>query len=262
MGHRSRGRDEQNRQSCRPGGREAMLHASHGPHGPGERDLAHETGSRGSGVSRAGRSKRSRHRQVGPRIVQPKPSRRGPEELRTAQPEPQGTVGDGRHDVEPAGVETRDLPPGRPGRGNDQRLNVDGERPPTCQGQRGGTPGPASPPPSQGSASRMVWIESITRTSGDSTMAAPSTSERSRPATYPSRSPSMPRRRARAATWARASSPEAMRQGCPAPAKRDASWRRRVDLPMPGAPARRTADPRTSPPPSTRSTLGKPVESR
>jgi hypothetical protein len=54
----------------------------------------------------------------------------------------------------------------------------------------------------------------------------------SRPEANATRSPAIPSRRARRATWSRDSSPEARRQGSPAADRFATNWRRRVDLPM------------------------------
>src|SRR6478609_7912496 len=50
--------------------------------------------------------------------------------------------------------------------------------------------------------------------------------------------------------------------GAPLDASAAAAWSSRVDLPMPGSPPTRTAEPGTRPPPSTRSNSAMPVGSR
>ena len=71
-----------------------------------------------------------------------------------------------------------------------------------------------------------------------------------------------PRRRARAATCPRDSSPEASSDATPAAESAPRSCRRRVDLPIPGSPASRTTEPGTKPPPRTRSRSASPVSIR
>ena len=71
-----------------------------------------------------------------------------------------------------------------------------------------------------------------------------------------------PRRAARRPTWAVDSSPVAYSTPSPVAATPAATWRRSVDLPIPGSPPKRAIEPGTKPPPRTRSTSPMPDVSR
>ena len=104
-----------------------------------------------------------------------------------------------------------------------------------------------------------AWMESMTTSSGaDSTTAlitAPmSVADRiNRPGGIgPSRS-------ARSRTWWADSSADTRSTRCPMAARAASTWRRRVDLPIPGSPPRRVTEPGTRPPERTRSNSSTPV---
>ena len=112
-------------------------------------------------------------------------------------------------------------------------------------------------------ALRMVWIESTaSRTAGRSRRRPPSPRRgrdrggtRTSPSATPAAGPGP-------ATWAATPRPRRSGRGTRQPTSAHTSWRRRVDLPMPGSPASSTTEPATSPPPSTRSRSGNPVRTR
>src|SRR5882724_9476336 len=100
----------------------------------------------------------------------------------------------------------------------------------------------------------MVWIESITTRRGtapsDSVETISSTDVSAASCTGASARPS---RSARSRTCATASSPEIYTARWPARASRLVACVSNVDLPMPGSPPTRSTEPRTNPPPVTRS---------
>ena len=109
----------------------------------------------------------------------------------------------------------------------------------------------------------MVWIESITIRRGtapsDSVETMSSTEVSAASCTGASARPS---RSARSRTCATASSPEIYTARWPARASRLVACVSSVDLPMPGSPPTRSTEPRTKPPPVTRSSSAMPEDRR
>ena len=68
-------------------------------------------------------------------------------------------------------------------------------------------------------------------------------------------------REARPRTWASDSSAEASITSSPVAASEERTWKRSVDLPIPGGPNRSVTEPATTPPPMTRSSSLTPVGS-
>ena len=108
----------------------------------------------------------------------------------------------------------------------------------------------------------MVWMESMTNSSGWLCRAWTRMVPSSVAVMICRLSVALPSRSARMAVWASDSSPDTYRTFlCRAAAFMDTSSTM-VDLPMPGAPPRRIREPGTMPPPNTRSNSWMPVVSR
>jgi hypothetical protein len=112
------------------------------------------------------------------------------------------------------------------------------------------------------SAVKTVWIESTISTAG---AAADDVARMvSRFVSLSSETSSAPSdiRSARNFTWSADSSPDAYSVAWPFASRRAATWRRIVDLPIPGSPPMRIIDPGTIPPPRTKSNSSIPVFQR
>src|SRR4029453_2038846 len=117
-------------------------------------------------------------------------------------------------------------------------------------------PTPPGAPASSGSAT--VWTESTTTTGGRTCSPRLRTAPRSVSAASSSPGCRASRRSARSRTCSRDSSAHTYSTG-PSAARPARTPSSRVDLPMPGSPASRTAEPATRPPPRTRSSSSTPV---
>ncbi len=109
-----------------------------------------------------------------------------------------------------------------------------------------------------------AWMESTTRTAGGRASASARTRETSVSERTSRCSSRMPSRSPRSRTCCTDSSALAYRTSTPRAcrARPRPACRRSVDFPMPGSPPSSTTEPGTSPPPSTRSSPGRPVERR
>jgi len=112
------------------------------------------------------------------------------------------------------------------------------------------------------SGRKTVWIESTISAWGFTSSSAACTAARSVSAHSRSPSPAMPRRSARIFTCAADSSAQTYSTGGRAFASARAASNSNVDFPIPGSPPISTSEPRTTPPPSTRSSSAMPVGSR
>ena len=109
----------------------------------------------------------------------------------------------------------------------------------------------------------IVWIESITTTSGGTATSKVATmSRRFIAAARSTGACSNPKRRALSRTWSTDSSPETYAHFAPFKANCAAACSSNVDLPIPGSPPTSNTDPATSPPPVTRSNSPMPVSRR
>ncbi|CAM5384287.1 hypothetical protein SFUMM280S_10854 [Streptomyces fumanus] len=117
-------------------------------------------------------------------------------------------------------------------------------------------------PPGAPSISGEATVCTESRISSDGFTASrwPSTAARSVSAARYRWSCRAPIRSARSRTWLADSSPVTYRVRCSSLADLAATSSSSVDLPTPGSPASSTTAPGTSPPPSTRSSSGTPVE--
>ncbi len=106
-----------------------------------------------------------------------------------------------------------------------------------------------------------VWIESITTTSGASLRKVGKIASRRISAKKRTREGSTASREARKAICCGDSSPETYNTRRRSPTA-DKACSNKVDLPIPGSPPMRITAPRTSPPPSTRSSSSMPLGSR
>ena len=121
----------------------------------------------------------------------------------------------------------------------------------------------ATLPGADSSAGRnTVWIESTMSTRGLTASSSACTADRSLSAHSSSPSPRMPSRSARILTCAADSSAVTYSTGGVICASLRAASSTSVDLPMPGSPPIRMSEPRTRPPPSTRSSSPMPVSVR
>ena len=112
------------------------------------------------------------------------------------------------------------------------------------------------------SGRNTVWIESMTSARGFTSSRCASTTDRSFSGQSKSPSVAMPSRSARIFTCTADSSAVTYRTGGAACASARAAWRSNVLLPTPGSPPINTSEPRTTPPPSTRSSSPIPVRTR
>ena len=121
----------------------------------------------------------------------------------------------------------------------------------------------ATLPGADSSAGRnTVWIESTMSTRGLTASSSACTADRSLSAHSSSPSPRMPSRSARILTCAADSSAVTYSTGGVICASLRAASSMSVDFPMPGSPPISTSEPRTRPPPSTRSSSPMPVSVR
>ena len=105
----------------------------------------------------------------------------------------------------------------------------------------------------------MVWIESITTTSGRTSRITSAIVSRFVSLKNESGPHTVPIRLARSLICFNDSSPETYKTFCSCPARFRQTCRSRVDFPIPGSPPTSTREPRTTPLPSTRSSSANPV---
>ena len=108
----------------------------------------------------------------------------------------------------------------------------------------------------------MVWMESITATSGCSWLSFSSTPSRAFSASTYRLGTSTPSRLARSLSCLADSSPLTYKTRLPLPHRLAHTCKSSVDLPIPGSPPMSISPPSTMPPPSTRSSSPMPVDMR